>query len=230
MSVQQIINKTITTDWKNILLNKHNINKYLKKSYDNLNKFIFDKDKTYYPIKKLIFNSLNFVNLKDIKVCIIGQDPYHSICKKTNIPHANGIAFSCNMNVKKIPPSLKNILKEMGNSNRSPDLSDLSKQGVLLLNTILTVEPHKSKSHKNKGWEEFTNFILLTLLSHNKDVIYLLLGNFAKSKINIISKINPNAKYIIAGHPSPLNRKKDFVGSNCFKKINFLLKEKIKWY
>ena len=163
--------------------------------------------KVIFPPKEDIFNAFNLCNYSDISVVIIGQDPY------INFGEANGLAFSVNKNVK-LPPSLKNIYKEIENNfghkfkNLDGDLSYLAKQGVLLLNSILTVEKGISGSHKNIGWENFTNDVILHLSKNKKNLVYLLWGNFAKSKINLID--NTNNLILTSAHPSPFSAEKFF--------------------
>jgi uracil-DNA glycosylase len=168
----------------------------------------------------LVFDAFNQCPLKKLKVIIIGQDPYHGPNQ------ANGLSFSVSKGVT-IPPSLKNIFKEI--SNNIPtfttpihgDLSYWAKQGVLLLNAILTVEANKPGSHKKMGWEEFTNEVI-TKLNHEKtNLVFLLWGNFAQSKAVLI---DANKHLVLtAAHPSPLARGA-FFGNKHFSKTNAYLK------
>jgi uracil-DNA glycosylase len=213
--------------WKNIINSEQN-----KIYYKKLDEFIEEqyRIKTIYPLKNNIFKAFNLCEYKNLKVVILGQDPYH----KYN--QAQGLAFSTPKNIKN-PPSLINILKEIKNDLKydslsiDGDLTSLAKQGVLLLNTILTVEDSKPNSHKNKGWEIFTNNIISYISNNNKNIIFLLWGAYAIKKIKIINK---NNHYILtAPHPSPLSSYRGFFGCNHFSKTNQILKKlnknEIKW-
>ena len=208
----------ITNDWKNILKEYG-----YDKKIDNILDFIYknyQKD-TIYPKKKDIFRALNLTSFDDVKVVIIGQDPYHGEGE------ANGLAFSLNENVN-ITPSLKNIYKELENDlnikRTSKDLSNIAKQGVLFLNTILTVVKDKPLSHANIGWEEITDFIIKYISDNKKNTVFILWGNNAKKKKHLI---NENNNCIISSaHPSPLSATRGFFGSKPFSKTNNYLKEK----
>ncbi|AWD32743.1 Uracil-DNA glycosylase [Candidatus Kinetoplastibacterium sorsogonicusi] len=158
-------------------------------------------------------------SIKNIKIIIIGQDPYHSF------GYADGLAFSAS-NILKTPQSLKNIFKELyleyGFTNKSNDLISWVHQGVLLLNSILTVEDKKPGSHANYGWEYFTNNIIEYLAKDNKPKIFILWGKFAQSKKYLIEKYT-NHLILTSNHPSPLSAYKKpnpFIGCNHFKKSN----------
>lgn len=189
-----------------------NLDAFLEKEY---------KDKTIYPPKEKIFNALKLTKYEDVKVVILGQDPYHGKNQ------AMGLSFSVE-DIEPPPPSLKNIFKEINRSFGEYEftkgsLIPLAKQGVLLLNTVLTVEEKKPNSHKNKGWEIFTDEILKLLNNHEKPICFMLWGNFAIKKGSIID----NKKHLIltAPHPSPLSFYRGFLGCNHFLLANKFLKE-----
>ncbi len=184
--------------------------------------------KNIYPPKRQVFSAFN-TDLKDIKVVIIGQDPYHC-------PHqANGLAFSVNSGVK-IPPSLMNIFKEIYDDVGVPisdngDLTRWAKQGVLLLNNTLTVEEYKPGSHRGKGWETFTGHIIQLLNENCPHLVFILWGADARRKKAMVDQ---SKHFIIeSAHPSPLSAYNGFFGSKPFSKCNAKLKEwgmeEIKW-
>lgn len=208
----------IKNSWKEILKDEFKKN-YFKKIEYFLNSEI-KKWKIIYPKKENIFNILNSLELKDIKVVIIGQDPYF---KKNQ---AHWLSFSVQKWVK-IPPSLKNIFKEIWKEDiKNWDLSYLVEQWVFLLNAILTVEAEKPTSHSKIGWEKFTDKIIEMISNNNENVVFLLWWNYAKSKSKLIDK---NKHLILeTSHPSPLWSYRGFLWSWCFKKTNEYLKEKWK--
>lgn len=177
------------------------------------------KNKTIYPEKDDIFNALKYCSYKDTKVVIIGQDPYHGPNQ------AHGLSFSVQDGIK-LPKSLINIYKEietdlgikMGNNG---NLEKWAKQGVLLLNTVLTVEEGKPNSHKNKGWETFTDMIIKTLVEGKEHLVFILWGKEAKLKEILISN---NHIILKASHPSPLSAYRGFFGCNHFSKTNQILR------
>lgn len=201
-----------------------------KEYFKNLNIFIENeyKNKTIYPPYENIFDALRFTDYDKVKVVILGQDPYHGLGE------AHGLSFSVKDGVK-IPPSLRNIFKELKSDleiNRtSTDLTDWAKQGVLLLNSIMTVQKDTPLSHKNKGWEIFTDNIIKCLNERKEPVIFILWGNFARSKKVLIK--NKHHKIIESAHPSPLSASRGFFDSKPFSKTNEYLKqlkkEKINW-
>lgn len=203
----------------------------LKKDYfKNLGIFVKKEYKTkrIFPPYNNIFDALRYTDYDDVKVVILGQDPYHGLGE------AHGLSFSVHQNVA-MPPSLQNIFKELENDLKikrsNSDLTDWAKQGVLLLNSIMTVEMDKPLSHQNKGWEIFTDNIIKLLNKRDKPVIFVLWGSFARSKKSLIDE---NKHYIIESvHPSPLSAYRGFFGSKPFSKINNYLKknniEEIKW-
>ena len=185
------------------------------------------KTKTVFPPYNNIFDALRFTDYDDVLVVILGQDPYHGLGE------AHGLSFSVHQNVK-MPPSLQNIFKELysdlGIKRTNSDLTDWAKQGVLLLNSIMTVEKDKPLSHKDKGWEIFTDTIIKKLNEREKPVIFVLWGSFARSKKELIT--NKRHHIIESVHPSPLSVQRGFFGSKPFSKINEYLKEtneKINW-
>ena len=187
------------------------------------------KTKTIYPLGSKIFNAFNLTPFSKVKVVILGQDPYHGPNQ------ANGLSFSVNKSFP-IPPSLKNIFKELFDDLgiQPPNTGCLerwSNQGVLLLNTYLTVEKGKPGSHRNIGWERFTDYVLSKLSENKTNIVYLLWGKHAKEKAKIINRANN--KIIMSAHPSPYSANYGFFGSRPFSKANdFLLntnQTKINW-
>ena len=177
--------------------------------------------KTIFPAKEDIFNALKLTDYKDVKVVIVGQDPYHGVGE------AHGLSFSVLKGVK-IPPSLQNIYKELDDDlgikpKSHGELTGWAKQGVLLLNAVLTVEKDKASSHKGMGWELFTDYIIKLLNTREDPIVFILWGNFAKSKQKYIT--NKNHLVISSAHPSPFSAYSGFFGSKPFSKTNdFLIK------
>ena len=174
-----------------------------------------------FPPKDKIFRALELTEFDDVEVVIIGQDPYH------NDGQANGLCFSVSENVT-APPSLKNIFIELkedvGVERKNKDLQDWAKQGVLLLNATLTVQAHQPNSHKNMGWEVFTDFIIKEISDKKENVVFVLWGAFAQKKASLIDS---NKHHIIqSAHPSPFSVYRGFFGSKPFSKINNYLLEK----
>lgn len=186
------------------------------------------KDNIIFPKYSDIFNALRNTDYNEVRVVILGQDPYHGIGE------AHGLSFSVQEGVKR-PSSLNNIFKELyddlGIKRENNNLTDWTKQGVLLLNAIMTVEKDKAASHRNIGWEEFTDSIIKKLNERNEPVIFVLWGNFARSKKALIT--NKQHKIIESVHPSGLSANRGFFGSKPFSKVNNYLKElnikEIKW-
>ena len=219
------INSINSEKWKNILHSE-----FSKNYFKNLNNFLIEEYKNYtvYPKKEHIFAAINKTEFEKVKIVIIGQDPYHGKNQ------ANGIAFSVNDNITN-PPSLKNILKELADDlnkdTKHVNLVDWANQGVLLLNSILTVRESFPGSHKNKGWEIFTNFLIESLVNERKNLIFIIWGAQAKKKITSIDLSN---HYILESpHPSPLSSYRGFFGCKHFSKANKILrnlnKKEIKW-
>ncbi len=195
---------------------------YHKEYFANIVKFVNKvyKEKTIFPPKARILSALDITDYNDVKVVILGQDPYHGIGE------ANGLAFSVNDGVK-IPPSLKNIYKELHDDlgveiPNTGNLESWAKEGVLLLNSVLTVEKDKPASHKNIGWETFTDSIIKKLNERDKPVVFILWGNFAKSKKELIT--NPKHLVLTSSHPSPFSVNYGFFGSKPFSKTNEFLR------
>ena len=199
-----------------------------KEYFVNLQKKVEDaySSSTCFPPYENIFNALNLTSYEDIKVVIIGQDPYHEKGQAT------GLAFSVNEGVK-LPPSLRNIYKEIASEfgtipDTNGNLEYLAKQGVLLLNTTLTVEEGKANSHKSFGWETFTDSII-KLVSNKRDVIFMLWGADAIKKQALLK----DNIVLTTTHPSPLSAYRGFLGSGQFLKVNEILssqnKKEINW-
>tara|TARA_Y100001936_G_C16087373_1_gene682842 strand:- start:4326 stop:5003 length:678 start_codon:yes stop_codon:yes gene_type:complete len=213
----------IDESWLNFLdseFSKEYMNN-IKKSLINFK----ESGKTIYPKNNEIFNAINFTKFERTKVIIIGQDPYHGPGQ------AHGFSFSVKKGIKP-PPSLLNIFKEIESDlsidvdKRNGDLTRWANQGVLLLNSILTVEKGNPLSHKNIGWENLTDKIIDVLCQNRKGLVFVLWGAHARSKKNIIEG---NGNLILeSAHPSPLSAHRGFLGSKPFSKINkFLIKNNI---
>lgn len=218
----QSYTNNIKTNWK-VIIDEYFLN--VRNFEDKLN-YIYSS-KIVYPQKNEIFNCFNFFNIEDTKVVIIGQDPYH------NPGEAMGLSFSVRNGIK-TPSSLRNIFRELKNDldidRSNTDLTDWSAQGVLLLNAYLTVEENNPLSHSKIGWLDFTRYIIKELDNKNKNVVYILMGNFAKTFKNYIK----NSKYIIETvHPSGLSANRGFFGSKIFSRCNNYLQKanikKINW-
>lgn len=184
--------------------------------------------KTVYPPSKLVFNAFNLTPFDKVKLVILGQDPYH------NPGQAHGLCFSVPEEVE-APPSLINIFKELkedvGVQRTKADLSDWAEQGVLLLNSVLTVEMQKAASHAKHGWEEFTDYVIHMLARERKDLAFILWGSYAKKKAEHLDR---QKHFVIeSAHPSPLSADKGFFGSRPFSQVNAFLqavgKEPIAW-
>ena len=186
------------------------------------------KTSVCYPAYENIFNAFKLTSTEDLKVVILGQDPYHEPNQ------AHGLSFS--VLCEKLPPSLVNIYKEIASDlgvevKQDGNLDYLAKQGVLLLNTILTVEHGKALAHKSFGWEKFTDNVIKYINTLDKPIVYILWGSNAISKQKMIT--NPKHHVITSVHPSPLSSYRGFFGSKPFSKTNEYLKEnnieEIKW-
>ena len=191
---------------------------------EKLREFLINEksnNKVTYPPNERVFSSLKFAALDRVKLVIIGQDPYHGFGQ------ANGLAFSVEKGVK-IPPSLVNIYKEISEDiGKEPpghgDLTYLAKQGVLLLNSVLTVEEGNPASHAGKGWEDFTDKII-KLINHRDEIVFMLWGAYAQKKGLIID--TKRHKVLKSPHPSPLSAHRGFFGSRHFSQANEYLKSK----
>lgn len=215
----------INKKWDEVLSNE-----FKKDYFKKLGIFVKNEynKKEIYPKYNDIFNALRYTDYDDVKVVILGQDPYHGYNE------AHGLSFS----VKKgtpMPPSLQNIFKELENDlnikKTDSDLTSWAKQGVFLLNSIMTVEKDKPLSHKDKGWEIFTDNIIKCLNEREKPIVFVLWGSYARSKKVLIT----NKRHLVleSVHPSPLSAYRGFFGSKLFSKINAFLEknniEKIEW-
>ena len=210
------MNNILTNSWNDILKDEFD-----KDYYKNLRSQLINEynEHTIYPDKHDIFNALNYTDFKDVKVVILGQDPYHAPNQ------AHGLSFSVKPGVK-TPPSLKNIFKELHDDlgcyvPNNGYLKKWSDQGVLLLNTVLTVRAGNANSHKGLGWELFTNKIISSLNDSKHPIVFMLWGNNAISKKKLITNTD---HYIIESvHPSPLSAHRGFFGSKPFSKANNFL-------
>lgn len=216
----------IGNDWDELLKGEFDKEYYLK-----LRQFLVHEYKTQiiYPNMYDIFNALKYTAFADVKAVILGQDPYHGRGQ------AHGLCFSVKKGVP-APPSLQNIFKEIkADLGIEPphhgELTDWTRQGVLMLNTVLTVRQGQSNSHQNKGWEIFTNRVVSLLNNRAEPIVFLLWGNNARSKKGLIT--NPKHKILEAAHPSPLSASNGFFGCKHFSKANEFLvsvgKEPINW-
>lgn len=194
-----------------------------KEYFQSLMKFVEKeyKEHTVFPVKGDLYRAFELSPFQKTKIIILGQDPYH------NLNQAHGLAFSVNRG-NKIPPSLRNIYTELFNDlNIIPahhgDLTEWAQQGVLLLNTILTVEAHSPLSHKKRGWEVFTDEVIRQLDQDDSPKVFILWGNNAKKKKELI--MNSNHLVIESSHPSPLGARHSFFGSKCFSRANAFLQE-----
>ena len=194
-----------------------------KDYYKKLHEFVYKayEEHTIFPDKKNIFAALKYTPYENVKVVILGQDPYHGLGE------AHGMAFSVCPGIK-IPPSLQNIYKELHEElgcyiPNNGYLMKWARQGVLLLNSVLTVQKDLPASHRGIGWEAFTDKIIEEVNKKEDPVVFMLWGNFAKSKASLIT--NPKHLVLTAAHPSPFSARYGFFGCNHFKKANEFLKE-----
>ncbi len=203
----------ITKEWDEILKEEFNSPEYLK-----LREFLKSEysTRTIYPSMYDIFNSMKITPFKDVKVVLLGQDPYH------NEGQAMGLSFSVPKGIDK-PPSLVNMFKELASETgcatpQSGDLTGWAKQGVLLLNTVLTVRAHQANSHKGKGWEGFTDSIIKKISDKKENVVFLLWGGNARSKKPLID----TTRHLVleCAHPSPLSAYNGFFGCGHYLKTN----------
>ena len=216
----------IGNKWDVLLSEEYNKD-YFKSLIDFIKKEY--KEKKIYPPQNEVFNAFRYTDFDNIKVVILGQDPYHGPNQ------AEGLSFSVSNEVLK-PPSLKNIFKELESDLGIPfpehnSLKNWAKQGVLLLNAVLTVEEHKPTSHKDKGWEIFTDDVIKIINTKDQPVVFILWGAYARSKKSLIT--NPKHLIIESAHPSPFSARNGFFGSKPFSRTNEFLKknsiEEIDW-
>ena len=212
----------IGNDWDNLLEQE-----YKKEYFKKLEEFVNDeyKNKTIYPKINEEYNAFRYTSFNDVKVVIIGQDPYHGENQ------AEGLCFSVKKGVTK-PPSLVNIFKELHDDlgcsiPKNGSLVEWTKQGILLLNAVLTVEKDKAASHRAKGWEQLTDEVIRIVNDKDTPVVFILWGSYARSKKELITN---KIHYIIeSAHPSPLSAYNGFFGSKPFSKTNdFLIKKGLK--
>lgn len=209
----------LTNDWAQYLEQEFELDYYLK-----LRRFLAEeyRTKAIYPDMYDIFNSLHYTSFADTKVVILGQDPYHGPGQ------AHGLSFSVKPGIKP-PPSLQNIFKELADDLGCfiPDngyLVNWSQQGVLLLNTVLTVQANTPNSHKDLGWERFTDRVIETLNGKQEPLVFLLWGSHAQKKAELIT--NGEHLLIKSPHPSPFSANRGFFGSKPFSRTNQFLRSK----
>lgn len=209
----------IEESWKNALASE-----FTKDYFKNLTDFVrseYMSGKTVYPEPKNIFNAFNLCPLNNVKVVIIGQDPYHEPGQ------AHGLCFSVQQGVE-LPPSLVNIYKEIEQdighkSITNGDLSDWARQGVLLLNSTLTVLAHVAASHSGHGWETFTDAVIKAVNENRKNVVYMLWGSFAQKKADFVNE--QDNLILKSAHPSPLSAYRGFFGNHHFSRANEYLQQ-----
>lgn len=220
------MNVQIEESWK-----QHLAKEFESEYFTQLTNFVREEyaHHTVYPPGNLIFNAFNSCPFDDVKVVLIGQDPYHE-------PHqAHGLCFSVNDGIK-FPPSLQNIFKEIANDLGLPqptsgNLTRWSEQGVLLMNATLTVRAHQAGSHQNKGWETFTDAVIKRLAEERENLVFILWGSYAQKKGAVIDR----TKHLVltSAHPSPLSSYRGFFGNKHFSRTNEYLvvhnKEAIVW-
>ncbi|MEG0385346.1 MAG: uracil-DNA glycosylase [Solibacillus sp.] len=219
---------TLTNTWRDILAPQsqqpyfQQLQQFLQQQYN---------EETVYPKKSDILNALQITDYPDVKVIILGQDPYHGVNQ------AHGLSFSV-QNGQKLPPSLKNMLKELQEDigcsiPQNGDLTAWAKQGVLLLNTVLTVREKEAHAHKGQGWERFTDAIIESVANRDEPAVFLLWGKPAQSKRTLIERFHKNHTILEAPHPSPLSAYRGFFGSKPYSKTNEALiamgKQPIEW-
>ena len=214
--MSEAINPSIDESWKNLLIDEFRSPYFIK-----LKDFLITERQqfTIYPSGKDIFAAFNYTPFNDVKVVIIGQDPYHGAGQ------AHGLCFSVKEGIKP-PPSLMNIFKELQSDigfeiPKSGSLEKWAKQGVLLLNATLTVRASQAGSHQKQGWEHFTNAVISKISDQKTGVIFILWGNFAKEKKTLIDTSKHHVLY--AAHPSPFSAYNGFFGCRHFSITNELL-------
>ena len=212
------LEQDICRSWSEVLSDE-----FSKQYFIKLETFVEEERKSQkiYPPKDQVFTAFDLTPFEDVKVLLLGQDPYHGPGQ------AHGLSFSVREGIK-IPPSLRNIYKEMESDvgcsvPKHGYLIPWAKQGVMMLNAVLTVRHKSANSHKNKGWEKFTDAVIKKLNDRDEQVIFLLWGGYAKKKADLID--TNRHKIISAPHPSPFSARTGFFGSKPFSKINSLLEE-----
>ncbi len=208
----------ISDDWLDAIGEEFN-----KEYFKNLYNFVKEEYENHlvFPKEEDIFNAFNLTPLPQVKVVILGQDPYH------NENQAHGLAFSVKAGVK-TPPSLVNIYKELHEDlgcyiANNGYLEKWARQGVLLLNTVLTVRAHEANSHRGRGWEDFTDAAIRAVNAQDRPIVFILWGNPARKKKRMLN--NPKHLILEGPHPSPLSSYRGFFGSKPFSKTNEFLKE-----
>jgi len=220
------VNPKIDESWKNVLKSE-----FSKEYFSNLKAFLIEEQKQYkvFPTNKNIFTAYNTTKFEDVKVVVIGQDPYHGDNQ------AHGLAFSVQDGTK-FPPSLVNIFKELSDDMgcsfpTSGNLLNWANQGVFLINAVLTVRAYNAASHKGMGWEEFTDATIKAISDNLENIVFILWGRPAQMKEKLID----NSKHLVlkAPHPSPLSSYRGFFGSKPFSSTNNYLKlhnkKEIEW-
>ena len=209
----------INNDWLDCIQSE-----FKKPYYKELYQFVRNEYDTHviYPPSDDIFNAFHLTPLSKVKVLILGQDPYHGAHQ------AHGLCFSVLPDQPELPPSLQNIYKELQDDlgceiPNNGYLKKWAEQGVLMLNTVLTVRAHQAGSHQGKGWEQFTDAIIQAVNAQDRPVVYLLWGKPAQSKIPMLT--NPKHLILKAPHPSPLSAYRGFLGCRHFSQTNAFLKE-----
>lgn len=212
------LSRQLNGRWKEVLQDQFQQPYFLE-----LEKFLEQEfhTQTIFPPEKEIFSAYHTTNFENVKVVILGQDPYHGAGQ------AHGLSFSVKNGIRQ-PPSLKNILKELHSDLDIPipdkfngELTDWANQGVFLLNAVLTVQESKPNSHKNKGWEQFTDATIKAISDFRENVVFILWGNYAKQKRGLIDE---NKHHVISSaHPSPFSARKGFFASKPFSRTNTFL-------
>jgi uracil-DNA glycosylase len=213
---------TMNNSWSN-LLQKEFEKDYFRQLTDFVSKEYTEKKGSIFPPSDFIFQAYNECPLDQLKVVIVGQDPYPTL------GHAHGLCFSIEENIRPFPKSLKNIFRELESDVFAPfpengNLNRWARQGVLLLNTVLTVEEGKPDAHSKRGWEQFTSATIEAIQKTKTEIVYLLWGAKAQEKA---SQVNPMENFVLkTAHPSPLSAYRGFFGSKPFSRTNAYLTEK----
>ncbi|MAQ77144.1 uracil-DNA glycosylase [Candidatus Campbellbacteria bacterium] len=209
----------IDPTWSAVLADYFTLPKWQKLAHFIENEY---QTNSVYPQRENLFNAFNITPFSAVKVVIVGQDPYH------NPGQAHGLSFSVPGDIT-VPPSLKNIYKEIETDLHlkkdfsNGNLTSWAQQGVLLLNSVLTVQKDKPGSHSNQGWEDFTDYVIKKISEEHQHIVFLLWGNYAKNKGQIIDR----SKHLVleSSHPSPLGAYRGFIGSQHFSQANMYLKK-----